>query len=129
LCEQAETAVILLDVGKRIKKSYFLQLEVNLSLCLVRNYIRNCCGGAEMYFHTPNLTEVSDQIHASVTLYPGAFPRQSLDNRYYIPKSVWKVCRRRFPVAGNEDSERGWSVGFPSLLWHTAPLGRQSCQL
>jgi hypothetical protein len=28
-----------------------------------------------------------------------------------------------------EDSERGWNVGLPSLIWHSAQLGQQSCQL
>jgi hypothetical protein len=60
-----------------------------------------------MYFYTLNLTEVSDQVHASVPLTSGAFPRQSYHNRLYIPKSVWKVCRRRFPVVGNEEPEGG----------------------
>jgi len=53
--------VIVLDVGKRIKKySYFLQVKVNLSLCLVRHHTLNCCGGLDMYFYTLNLTEVTD---------------------------------------------------------------------
>lgn len=117
LCEQAEAVVIVLDVGERIQKySYFLQVEVNLSLCLVRHHTLNCSGGVEMYLYTPNLTEVSDQVHASVTLLPGAFSWQSLVNRLYIPKSVWKIRRRRFPVTGNEGSERGRSVGLLSLL-------------
>lgn len=120
--------VIVLDVGERIQKySYFLQVEVNLSLCLVRHHTLNCSGGVEMYLYTPNLTEVSDQVHASVTLLPGAFSWQSLVNRLYIPKSVWKIRRRRFPVTGNEGSERGRSVGLLSLLWHNAPFGRQGC--
>ena len=53
--------VIASDVGERVKKySYLLQVEVNLSLCLVRHHTLNCCGGVEMCLSIPNLKEVSD---------------------------------------------------------------------
>jgi len=40
-----------------------------------------------------------------------------------------KRQRSNFPVISHEDSEGGWNVGLPSLLWHSVLRGRQGCQL
>jgi hypothetical protein len=37
--------------------------------------------------------------------------------------------REIFPVTSHEDAEEGWIVGRPSVPWHLAQPGRQSCQL
>jgi hypothetical protein len=39
------------------------------------------------------------------------------------------VKSKSFAVTSHEDSERRWNVELPSLLWHSAQLGRLSCQL
>jgi hypothetical protein len=37
--------------------------------------------------------------------------------------------RYRYPITGHGDSQEGRNVGLLSLLWYSAQLGWQSCQL
>ena len=43
--------------------------------------------------------------------------------------TAWNLIKVKVPLINLEDSEKGWNVGFPSLLIHSAQLGQQSCQL
>jgi len=45
-----------------------------------------------------------------------------------IRASLWETGKS-FPLTSHEDSEGGWNVGFPSLLWHSVQLRRQSWQI
>lgn len=45
---------------------------------------------------------------------------------------IWKIhgnqWRVKLSCKSYEDSESGWNIGLPTLLWHSAQLGEQSCQ-